>query len=325
VYLMAEPLFTLLMLMAIVCAIHIPRPVAAMGAGAFAGLATLTRQAGVSVIAGILVAAFAQSAAAHGWRRATPGAVRSVSLIMCAFVAAMVPWAIRNYSAFGRWMPLETTGGITFLMANYEGATGRYLLSDWANVTGTYLSKGNEFDASKEGYRLGVEKMRNDPMRIVSLVPRRIAYLFDVEGRERLWLYTSGYFKERSSAVVQAFGWGLVFSFPVLVLAAVLALALGPRPQTSAEQTLLWVFAIMLLQQTTIYGDPRFHLPFVPLFAILAARPWRSAVTRDRWRVGLGAAVAVILVGWWAWRIPEQLRLLELAASPGGSSLALPY
>ena len=160
-------------------------------AGVFAGLATLTRQAGVAVCGALLVwAAFRPETV--GWRptRERRGAF-AVALALGVAVA-IAPWAIRNYSVFGRWMPLETTGGITFLMSHYEDATGRYLLSDWDKVHKRYLNAApEEFTRNSTAYRLGLEYIKNEPMRILKLVPMRLGYLFDLEGREHLWLYSA--------------------------------------------------------------------------------------------------------------------------------------
>ena len=326
VYAMAEPLFTLLMLLALWCGIRMDRAPAALAAGLFAGLATLTRQAGVAVIAALVVAAAARVILVHGVRAGAVRALRAATLVAAGVALAMTPWIARNATVFGRWMPLETTGGITFLMANYEDATGRYLLSDWEAVMQRYLGKEpEEFSRSAAGYRIGLEKIRAEPLRIAALVPRRLGYLFDLEGREHRWLYTNQYFGERSPAVVRTIGWTLMLSFPLLVIAALAALAFGPRPETSAERLLLWLFAVALVQQMTVFGDPRFHLPFVPLLAIIAVRPWAGAAARERWRIAAGAVALAALLWWWSGRFPEAAQLLERAAAPGGSRIGLTY
>lgn len=326
-YVVTEPLFILLALLAILCATYGRRAMAMLGTGALVGLATLTRQAGVGLTAALVLWPWIRS-----WTAGDDvGGRRRRALLSAAALAGvlvvMTPWTIRNYQTFGRFVPLETSGGVIFLMAYYEGATGRYLLSDWEAVHGRYLNASpEEFSRSALGYRLGLERIASDPIRIVKLLPRRLGYLFDLEGREHLWLYTSSYFGEYSTWRVRAAGWAIVASFPVLALGALASITFGPPPRGHVEWLLLWVLGVMIVQLLTIYGDPRFHLPLVPLLAIVAARPWTSpASSRSRVRVATGTIVIIAALLWWGARLPQQLRLLERAASPDGWQSRLPY
>lgn len=326
-YVMAEPLFTLLVLLAVICALGEPDVRKMLGAGLVAGLAALTRQAGVAVAAALVLwGAFGPGVT---WGRHIDAKRRAFLALGVAagFALALAPWTARNYAVFGRWMPLETTGGITFLMSNYEDATGRYLLSDWEAVHRRYLNRQpEEFTRNAVAYRLGLQYIANDPVRILELLPRRLGYLFDLEGREHLWLYTSSYFGAWPRAVVLGVGWAVALSFPVLVIAAIVSLAFGPGLRTRTEAVVVWVLAVMIVQLVTVFGDPRFHLPLVPLLAIIAVRPWSVKDSRRSFRRGTaGVIVLVIALSWWGARLPTQLRSIEQAASPTGWQSAMPY
>ena len=326
VYIVSEPLFMLLALLTVLAAQHATTLRWMVTAGVLAGLATLTRQAGVA-IAGAL-ASWAALRATGTWRWHGDARRRAslAAAVALGVVLAMSPWVARNYLMFGRWMALETTGGITFLMAHYEDATGRYFVSDWQTVHERYLNHApDEFARNAEAYRLGVQYIKTDPLRILSLVPWRIGYLFDMEGREHLWLYTNGYFGARSRAIVQGIGWVTAAAFPVLLVAAIASMAFGPPLRSHTEVLIGWVLAVMVVQLLTIYGDPRFHLPLVPFLAIVAVRPWTSNQTPSSLRIGIGVVVLVAAVAWWGSRVPSQLRAIDSAAAPNGWQSAVTY
>jgi 4-amino-4-deoxy-L-arabinose transferase-like glycosyltransferase len=326
-YVMAEPLFTLFVVLAVLCVSYGRHSIAMLGAGVCAGLATLTRQAGVAVAAALVLWPVLQPAPAAIGSASRRRRLLWASTVLAGVLVAMAPWAVRNYRVFGRWMPLETTSGITFLMAYYEDATGRYLMSDWETVHRRYLSASpEEFSRNTLAYRLGLERIVSDPVRIMKLVPFRIGYLFDLEGREHLWLYRSSYFGPYPTWAIRAAGWAIAAAFPLLMLSALVSLTFGPTPRGHVEWLVVWVLAVMIVQLLTIYGDPRFHLPLVPLLAFVAVRPWSSErVERSWWRIGVGIVVIALALLWWGMRLPQQMQAIDQAASPNGWQSHLPY
>ena len=326
-YVMAEPLFTLLVLLAMLCATRRGSLAAMMGAGMFAGLATLTRQAGIAVAAALALWAVFQPSFAGAQVISRRRRLLLASATLAGVVVVMAPWTLRNYAVFGRWMPLETTSGITFLMAYYEDATGRYLISDWETVHQRYLNDSpEEFSRNALAYRLGFQRIASDPIRIIKLVPRRAGFLFDLEGREHLWLYTMSYFGPQATWVVRAGGWVIAAAFPLLVLTALISLTFATSSRSPAELLVCWVMAMMIVQLLTVYGDPRFHLPLIPLLAIIAVRPWSPMLApRSRWRIAAGTIVMGAALSWWGARLPQQIRSIQQAAAPSGWQAHLPY
>ena len=324
-YAMAEPLYTLLLLCALLIASLSVRAPAMFAAGLIAGVATLTRQAGVSLIAGL--AAYAALTARAVTTRRWPQHAGAAAAVILGAAIAIAPWALRNWNVFGRWMPLESTSGVTYLIAQYEGATGRYYFADWDAVHEKYLKHSpEEFTRSADGYRLGWALIKAEPLRIIQLVPRRLGYLFDLEEREHAYLYSVGYLGQRAEWLVRAAGWLLLLSFPAVVLPAVLSVFCGPRPTHAAELAILTFLGVALLQHLNLFGDPRFHLPYVPLFSVLAMRPWRSLgrTSRGVSKV-LGVVIVVALLAWWATRLPAHVDRLNTVAPAGGWSAAITY
>ena len=89
---------------------------------------------------------------------------------------------------------------------------------------------------------------------------------------------------------------------------------------------ILWVLAVMIVQQLTVFGDSRFHLPLVPLLAIIALRPWSMNGERRSWlRMSVGVLTLVLALQWWSSRLPPQLRVIDRLAAPGGSATGMEY
>lgn len=346
VYVMAEPLFTLLVLLAILTACSSSGALGMLSAGIFAGLAIMTRQVGVGMAAALVVWAALGRGATGNVQGAAARRALMAAAVAVGISLAVAPWAARNYALYEQWMPLETTGGINFLMSNYEDATGTHVLADWEAVHQRYLTaEHDEFRRNETAYRMAFEQIARDPLRIVKLLPVRLAHSFDLEGREHVFLYTSTYFGPRPRGVILGFGWALLLSFPLLVIAAVVSVFFGRPLTTRTESLIWWVFAVMTVQLLTVFGDPRFHLPLVPLLAILAMRPavhspndsrsrtaekpikapWLANAWRSKWRKGVGVVVLLAAVVWWGTRMPQRIRALEQAATPDGWQSAMPY
>lgn len=86
----------------------------ALGCGLLLGISTLTKAAGQGLIALLLV--FLLFALKAPFRRRL--ALSAVAL--AAFLLVMGPWAIRNWSRYGTFLPTGTLAGFNFLTGNYE-------------------------------------------------------------------------------------------------------------------------------------------------------------------------------------------------------------
>ena len=66
------------------------------------------------------------------------------------------------------------------------------------------------------------------------------------------------------------------------------------------------------------FGEPRFHLPFVPVLAVLATglAGWRAGV--HRWRVVAALALLLFLAVVWSGQLANYLHYLRLMAEPDG-------
>jgi hypothetical protein len=256
------------------------------------------------------------------------GMLARVALLAAGIALALAPWVQRNYALYGRFIPTDTSSGFNALLGNYEGATGRHPgIAAVDEVTRTYWqSARDDVERSAIGMRVSREFVRNHPGRALALAVRKVAYLFGVEGREHAWGYSHHVQGRRAPSTVWAWGLALIASFPILMtVASIGALRPGLSWSPQAVVMVMTLVFVTLLHVAT-FGDSRFHLPWIPVLAILAARAF-APLTVSPWTATRQLVVAVWLVACglaWMAQSRELLGVLpQLAASP--EPLRLPY
>ena len=91
------------------------RPVSWAGFGALAGLGALTNTSLIAVFPFFLVWLFIQ----HRRQKRFCGLQLATAIVICILV--MLPWTIRNYLTFHRWMPVRDNFGLELWLGNHEG------------------------------------------------------------------------------------------------------------------------------------------------------------------------------------------------------------
>ena len=143
-------------------AVRAPRPGQwLVAAGAFAGLATLSRIDGALLTFGVATAWLVR----RGWTPWKPGAHGGATFgwgvgSAFAFVAVLSPWLARNVAVFGT--PLPSAGGHTLWIREYneqfsighEVSLATYLDWGWANIIGSKLYGWGEL-VGRTGLLLG--------------------------------------------------------------------------------------------------------------------------------------------------------------------------
>ncbi len=357
VYLMPEGLYTLLAVLALLLVGY--RSFAlAVAAGAVTGLAILTRSVGVTLVVTAMVAA-----EATWWADATapstaPGtAVRTWRVAMARLAAfgmacglVLMPWLAFTSRVAGGPL-LDATSGMNVLLGNHDGATGRLDMADEAPLRQAHVAgAASEADANTRALGAGLQWAVDHPEAWLRLGAAKLGYLFGLEGREHAWVYSVGYFGARRPATVTAWGGLLLVSFPVLAVGAALGLARagGPRPYADGPGTRppqgsrpdardlvganqpVHVALVTLVVATAAlhvvsFGESRFHLPLVPVFAVAASLGSGSLGSAGRVRLVVAGAVVAGLALAWVAQAPELLEALSALRAPNGWNAPRPY
>jgi hypothetical protein len=289
------------------------------------GLATLTR--GITLY---FTPAFAAWLGWCVWKREgehiglrRPPLRRAVAtaLSLCVLTAALLaPYALRNWTVFGEFVPLETKGGVNLWLGNSPYTPNGAIRNVWkADVRAPMLNAlpNDEVPRDRAAYTLAIGYIRSEPLGFLARMPIKFA---DFWGFERNLVDTA----ETTS---QGAGWKSPSKVAADLLAAavyVLVMVLGVvglclAPNDRWKVLLGGFLAYFVAVHLVIFGDGRFHLPLVPLFALYGGwlvlelvrdpRGRRRLLDRSDPRVVVAASLVASLLAvwlreaWMAWRV----------------------
>ena len=254
--------------------------------GLVLGVAVLVRPFALWFLLALLVAALV---AGTGWRRAL-----RATLVPAALVALVsVPWVIRNAISLDAFVPTSTNTGDTLCLDRYDDATGEWRWSDHEECA---PPDAPEVQRNTESTRMALSWVVHNPGRELLQIWRRGLLIFgsDHDGIEAV--NTLGPTPELSSDATYAYSvLGDIAFALVQVLAAagaVVLVATRRRRRPEVVFTLL-ATASLIVVPLLLWGNPRFHLPVSPFFAILAggaACVGVDAILRRRGETGRAVA-----------------------------------
>ena len=274
---MSEQLFVVLMLAALVTAIHQRRsshPYAfALLAGALAGLAVLTRANGLILLVGLVLAVWA--APRWSWRSAGPPA-----LLVAIALATIAPWTIRNAVELDAFVPVTTQLG-------------------WA-LAGTYNNDARD-DAVNPGSWRSLRRVSeykplvaNFPTVPEIVMERRLSRAGrEFIGRHPGYLGTVAYWNTRRLLDIASWRWSRHTASTISVepgwagagvvsfwIFAALAVAGVTRRAARRVPWFVWTVPLTMYLSVVFLAaeTPRYRAPIDPFIVLLAA----IAVTRPR-------------------------------------------
>jgi 4-amino-4-deoxy-L-arabinose transferase-like glycosyltransferase len=252
--------------------------------GVAVGVATLVRGQGLLLI---FVAGLFWWLYTHDWARA----LQWTTVVGLTALAVIIPWSIRNYFAMGSFVLLSTNDGGNLYMGNWEGASGgfQYDAGTWIVDQFGYLPYNEqEVAASNALMREGLRFMFTHPGKEMQLTASKLRYLYNNDEDALNWINAPEAGKPLANRPLWA-GISNGFYFTVLALSAG-GLASWWRQRRSAVSLPLIFIGIFTLGQLPFFAIPRFHVPMLPSFCLLAAVGIVSTegYLRSRWK-GLGA------------------------------------
>jgi hypothetical protein len=279
-------------------------------AGGLLGLTALTRS---------VVTFFVPLAIGWIWFVSQPrrrGLAKAVLLVGC-FLLLTVPWSVRNTLLHGEFHFIESALGYDLYQGYHPQSSGTFNWRIGYELL-TMLDDG-------ERHRMGMDAfwsfVRSDPGRIPYLMFRKLGYFWGLDKRAFIYFYANDYFGQWPAGLLAGVLVGLCSPFVIVASAGLAGLALARPRREMGLVALLMTYYVGI--HTLILAEDRFHMPLVPLLAILAAafffeRLWRGART---WQKGLALGLVALLFANWGWEIARDWELLTAIFGPGGNRL----
>jgi hypothetical protein len=283
--LMSESLYGLFIVLVLIAAhafAERPRPTPAVALGALIGLAALTRSEALLLLP-LLAAPLALT-------RPGPLAprLRRLALVCAATLAVLLPWTVRNVSAFDRFVLISTNDGSLLAGANCPDTYSGPLIGGWSFEC-ISPSRPGEDDAERSARwrREGLEYAREHAERLPLVVPVRMLRTWDLYKPRDQVRFAEG----RQLDMARA---GVVWYFAMLPLAVIGFLALRRR----VWPLLLLVMPLLVTVTSALgYGVPRLrHAAEIALVVLAAAgaerlySAWSARRGRERARTEATAA-----------------------------------
>ena len=205
-----------------------------------------------------------------GWR----SVVRHVSWVLLPLVLLLVPWTARNEARFHHVIPFSTNLGDGLCMSRFPGSNGGFSWTDHA-----WCVDPNMPDAQRNvaNTKMAIKFVLHHPGEELRQIPKRLALMM---GNDRDMLLA---FEDNGSnlrmvspvrtAVKYTADWYFHLSW-LLTLGGVGLLCRGWRDDriTGPRRAIVGTTMLSLfILPIGLWGNPRFHMPLLPFFAIGAA------------------------------------------------------
>ncbi len=266
---LSEGLFTLLSLGVVALSLAFVRRLRsrepawgwAVGAGALAGAATLTRGVfvgyPVALAAGVVVSGWwgaRGSADRAGGRDRLVRSVVVAAVLVAAYGAVLLPWAARNSRALGALVPVATQGGLTLYASWFPpgGTTFGILPQDEVTAGAAGLT---EVEQSAYFTDRTVAGVLADPLRVPRLVLLKLVYFWVPLDWELL----------PTPGMVNP-------TYLFVLLWALIGFLVAREGLRLSEHWPLWLPVVYTLAMALVfYGSPRMRAPVEPLLTLAAA------------------------------------------------------
>lgn len=231
--------------------------------GVVLGAATLVRPITIPIYPALLVVLLVSKI---GWRRA----ITQTAVVVGASVAVLAPWVIRNTIVMHQ-VALSTNTGDNLCMSRRVGGTGAFEFPNDRCFSGPFEQlKRPEYETERDAHtrQLAFEFVREHPGEELRLVFRRLGETFkdDADGIAAVESYGTDVFMSddtRDLLKRVATGYGALAG-----VAGVAGLVIVARRRTPEGWFVVLTGVGLLLPPLVFFGDPRFHVPAVPIAAI---------------------------------------------------------
>lgn len=186
----------------------------------------------------------------------------------------LLPWQIRNYYVFHKFVLCSTMGGIHLWMGNYDGANGEIAgYTSFISPTETLaISSLNEAELDSYAFGRGLDYFFSHPFKAISVWPRKALVILWKDSRSVIYAM-GGHLTGVSSRTLLVVM--IVTEAYYILLLFLFAYGLWRLWRNEKISSRAWLLGSGVAYVVGIYlmfiADPRYHMPIIPLLAIIAS------------------------------------------------------
>ncbi len=202
--------------------------------------------------------------------------LRNAAIVFTLAGAVLLPWVVRNYAEFDRFIPTSASGGAIFHLGNHYGATGgndRFFARAYMYHHRRATSAEGSIARNEAGWSDTWQFVRQHPREELRILVNKLKLTYQGDdggadlvrgfGGPENWHVTPEVWERLASFANVAW-----FGFLALALLGLTSLRAWRR---EGRILVFGVLATWLLVHLAFLGGTRFHLVEVPLYAVLAA------------------------------------------------------
>ena len=260
---LTETIYTFLLLCASVFLLTKRTWLFALLAGLILGLATLVKTQTI-----LLTPVLACVTYLDEWsRRAMGRAAVRVGAVLCVSLLVLIPWTIRNYMVFGKFVLVSTNGGMSLLTGNNPSMVGNYRINYAGRdplVKQAQFSVKDQVAADQRARALAFRWIRDNPSKFLALIPQKVFRLWAIDGEGEWGYEDSPFYLNHKIWFRAARVANQCFYVAVLLLFIVGAWnLLQNRTQLIAFYGIAVIFVFTAISMI-FSGQSRYHFPAMP-------------------------------------------------------------
>lgn len=197
-------------------------------------------------------------------------------VVCAAMLLPILPWSIRNYRAFGRFVLISYNSGFPLLVGNNPYANGGYMKHDFH--TSVVREAKDRFERERIAKKYATKYMRQHPFRTVALWPAKAWHLWRGDADGIYWNERGVAGDARAMKHVFRMRQLGPHAYFVIGIAGLFGIILTLQHFIRRKDFSNWmpVHGILLLGYYTFiamvfFGDTRYHFHLIPWLVIYAA------------------------------------------------------
>ncbi len=254
---------------------------------------------------------------------------RKAWLVAVTFILVITPWMIRNSLLHQKPTGIETSMGYNLYVGYHPQGNGSFVFGPSMDL----LAIMDDAERDAIGTQKALGFIKDQPERFIPLALNRLGFFFGLEKRALVYLYSNNFLGFIPQPFLLIISLILLLPFTVISTSAMFGLSLMKWNPPMILLNLL--LASYLLPHILILTEDRFHVAFVPYFAILAAYFWSGGMKRifARWNesvygklaVACAAVSVALLLTNWGLELLRDADTITLLLGPNGNNIYLAY